>query len=203
MANLTKFQVLIKGTLEQATDALTARGIVWHGAASATVENPVTSTTVRASWDQLSSWFIADRTPPFPTGALLHYSEMPPIEWENVNGELRAKFDRDGFNVSIRVNVDPDADISWVEDDAERMRGLDNGSWALYVIDVRVYRCGVELAGDALGGCELHPPFYGPGWSIGDTFEQNATDLIDDCGMIESSIAAARDIIAKLCADTQ
>lgn len=198
-----KFSVLIKGTISEAIAALEAHGITWHGAASATVEQPVTSTTVRASWEQLSSWFVADRTPPFPTGALLHYSEVPPIPWQNLAGELRATFDRDKFHVSVRVNVDSDADISWAEDDPARMRGLADGSWTLYVIDVRVFRLGIELASDSLGSVELHPPFVGPGWTMGDTFERNASDAVDDHGMIDSCIAAARDIIAKLCADAQ
>lgn len=202
-----KFRVLIKGTYEQAQAAMTQHGVTRHGAASTTVENPETRTTVRASWETLHGWYAEDFhgvTPPYPAGSLLHFSYVPPIPWENVNGELRAKFTRDGFDVTLRVTVDTDADVSWAEDDPARMRGLRDGSWTLYVIDVRVYKLGViELAGDCLSGVELHPPFSGPGWAMEDKFEENASDVVDDTGMIESSIAAARDILAKLCENAQ
>lgn len=148
--------------------------------------------------------------------------DAPSLPWETHGDELRAEITRDGFDVTVTVAVDIDPDYSWigsishteyrrdftslghsranaellarqyVAKDARRLRMLLSGDWPLYAITVKVYRVGVELAGDSLGG-------YDVGGDHGEALEQQLAQAVQDHGMIDHSIEAARDVLALLC----
>lgn len=144
------------------------------------------------------------------------------LPWETHGDELRADLHVEGFDVIVTVRVDDDADASYmgmipleehrrdlsrmgysranaellarqyVARDHRRLRLFRSGDWPLHAINVRVYRVGIELTGDSLGSVDLAENY-------GEAFERDLSHMVANHGMIESSIAAARDVLALLC----
>lgn len=147
----------------------------------------------------------------------------PTMPWdERRNGDLRAELFRDGFDVTVTVTVDYDADSSWINSitvaehrrglsrmgyarsvademargyvaaDKRKARKLQSGDWAMYVVIVTAHRAGVELGGYSLGGCDM-------GEDYGEKFERECDRTIEDHGMIESALTEARATLDRLC----
>lgn len=147
--------------------------------------------------------------------------EPPALPWETRGDELRADLHVGWFDVIVTVGVETDPDTSWigmtslaeyrrdlsrmgysranaellarqyVARDQHRLRTFRSGDWPLYRISVRVYRHGVDLTGDSLGNVDLGEDSR--------EFEKLASQTVQDHGMIEHSIEAARDVLALLC----